>query len=337
MTFDYNRSEAVQRTYAPQGFFGLLLADLQDRAKHFFEVDLDDPFFRVFTVVIDAPIDFARLGMTSAAIALDYGNPTDAANYRHADFIFDAGNPMEKKFEVFLNASHDTTYTYQVQYHFDPGTDWDGSKFTYQLPRQQTENRTLSLNPFEQIGFLEVRVFPHRLDRAVIDSTDVRLSYQQPGGAVQQKVLTVQPDSPVQFWRLRLDNPQNRTYTYALVHRLKDGTVREVPPVATQATALPVDDPFERPLEIDFVPLFDPQTTHTVFIDFEYKDPANNYTRAERLTLPGTARDPVHLHVSLVDPTLRTFRYRFTVVGTNNELRRGAFIETTETLISILG
>ena len=40
MVFEYHRSDAAQRTYAPQGFFGLMLNDLNDEEKHFVEVDL---------------------------------------------------------------------------------------------------------------------------------------------------------------------------------------------------------------------------------------------------------------------------------------------------------
>ena len=66
LTLDYSSSEAVQRTYAPQGFFGLMLADLEDKDSYFVEVDLDDKFFRVFDVTLDAPVDFGRIGLNAA-------------------------------------------------------------------------------------------------------------------------------------------------------------------------------------------------------------------------------------------------------------------------------
>ena len=43
-TTERRRSSAA---HAPQGFIGLLLDELPDKAKHFVEIDLDDPFFRV--------------------------------------------------------------------------------------------------------------------------------------------------------------------------------------------------------------------------------------------------------------------------------------------------
>ena len=61
--------------------------------------------------------------------------------------------------------------------------------------------------------------------------------------------------------------------------------LRETGPVTSEATLLPVDDPFEKALELDFVPLFNPATTALAFVDVEYADAANNYFREERLAL----------------------------------------------------
>ncbi|HEY0727537.1 MAG TPA: hypothetical protein VGD38_05655 [Pyrinomonadaceae bacterium] len=336
LKFEYHRQDAVQRTYAPQGFFGLLLSDLIDKSKHFVEVDLDDPFFRVFTVSVEAPIDFQKIGLNSTQIALDYGNPDDAGNHKHGDFIFDAQNTTPRKFEVFMNASRDTSYQYSTNFHFDPSSGWDGQRFSYEVPAKRTEDRTLLLNPFESIGFLEVRVFPGRMDAAVIESTDVLLSYQPPdGNPPLEKTINVTPTSEPQFWRIRTDDPTARDYTYSFVHHLKDGTEKTTEPKTSRASMLPVEDPFQRPLKVDFVPTFDPATTRLVFIDVLYEDPDNDYRREERLTLKGNATEPVQFRISLMNPELRTFKYRLTFVGVNNQMNRGPFIETDDTLVNV--
>lgn len=335
LTLEYNSTEATQRTYAPQGFFGLLVADL-DRDRHFVEVDLDDPFFRAFMVTADAPIDFRAIGLTSAHIALDYGDASNAANHKHGDFVFDTEDTAEKRFEVFMNEQHDTDYTYQVQYHFDSASGWEGEKFSYDCPVQRTEDRTLLLNPFEALGFQEVRVFPNRIDPGIIESVDVHLRYESPSGWKREKTFMLTPDSEPQFWKLRLTDPTARAYTYAFVYHLKDGSTKETEPVSTQATAIPVDDPFEDALDIEFVPLFDPGQVRMLFIDFEYNDPGNSYKRTERLRLTGDSVDPVKLQISLMDVTKRLFRYRLTFIGTDNQMRRGSFIETEDTLVGII-
>ena len=75
MTFEYHRSEAVERRHTPVGFFGLLLADLADKHTYFVAVEGDDPFFRVLELKVDVPVDSAPIGLTSTHVAIDYGSP----------------------------------------------------------------------------------------------------------------------------------------------------------------------------------------------------------------------------------------------------------------------
>jgi hypothetical protein len=335
MVFEYSRQDAVQRTYAPQGLFGLMLTDLSDEDKHFVEVDLDDPFFRVFEVDIDAPVDFKSIGLTSAHVSIDYGDPADVNNFKHGDFLFDEQNHAQQKFQAFMDANHDTSYTYTVEYHFDPESGWDGTKTSYQLPPKTTTDRSLSIDPHDQIGFLAVNVIAHEVDWGTIDSVDVRLSQALRGGPVQQKTVTLSNDLQSQFWRVRVDAPGPAEYTFSCTHHLKDGTTRDTEPTTSRASVLPINDPFESSIEIDFIPLFDQTRTRMAFIDIAYDDPDNNYHRAERLTLAPSAKDAIHQRISLMNPALKTYQYRITSVGTNNQMQRGDFVSTTETLIGV--
>ncbi len=337
MTLQYNSSEAAQRTYAPQGFFGLLVADL-DKAKHFVEVDLDDPFFRVFTATIDAPIDFAPIGLTSAHVALDYGTPADAGNHRHQEFIFDAQNHDSKKWEVFMNQTRDTTYTYNLQYHFNPSSGWEGEKFSYELPPRNTEDRTLLLNPSNDLGFLEIQVVPNRIDWGVIESTEVHLQYQDSKGWSRKKSFAFTAESPTQTWKLRSSDSNARSYSYRVLHHLKDGTTRETAPVTTEASAVSIDDPFEGALEISFFPAFDTTRTRLVMIDVEYRDPVNKYNRDERLRVAGDAPpDEVKMRISLMNPKQQSFRYKYTFIGTDGRIKRLPFsAETTDREFTIM-
>lgn len=332
VTLEYHSSEAAVRTYAPQGFFGLLL---KDQDKHFLEVDLDDPFFRVFAITVDAPIDFNRIGLNSAHVSIDYGDPADEANHKHGDFIFDTQNKDQKKFEVFMNKTLDTSYSYSVDYNFDPQSGWDGQSFSYHLPARKTEDRTLNLNPYDDLGFMEIKVLPNKIDWGVLNSIDVNLNYQDHGGLSLEKSFTLMPDSTPQFWRLRLSDPKARSYSYSLVYHMKDESTRITDPVTTRALVVPVDDPFVGALDIEFIPLFDPARVRMAFIDVEYKDPENNYEREERLKLAGNVTDSVKLRISLVDPAKRKFSFRFTFVDINNQMNRGPFVETEETLIGV--
>jgi hypothetical protein len=335
-TLEYRISEATQRTYAPIGFIGLLASDL-DLGRHFREIDLDDPFYREFTVTVQAPIDYARLGLTSATIRLDYGDPVgDPARLKHTDFLFDAAHATDREWKVFLDQRLDTSYRYQVEYHYDPGSTWKARRWDYMLPERTTEDRTLFLNPYEDFAFLEVRVFPNRIDAGVITATDVVLSYTSPGGWTKQDVLTLPPAGDAQLWRLRLEDRDATAYTYHFVHHLKGGGTITTDPVTTSASALPVDDPFAGALDLTFVPVFDPAVVRFAFADVHYEDPANHYTRDLRVQFDGTSMAPVTQHLSLRDPARTQFTLRITIIGKNGSVSSGPAVTRTDTLIAVM-
>jgi hypothetical protein len=338
LKFYYNRAEATRRVYAPQGFFGLLLGELDDRDSYFTEVDLDDPFFREFKVLAETPIDFERIGLSSAQVALDYGDPANARDHKHGDFVFRADDKGPKEFTVFLNSTHDIDYQQQQQFHFSPDAGWESDRSSVELPAARTEDRTLFINPFDVLDFLEISVTPGDIDTGVVNSIDVTLEATGPGDFSKKKSFVVLADSAPQVWKLRTPKPvapDTRTITVALRHHLKDGTVRETPPAEVESSAVVVHDPFDQALNIEFVPLFDPAAVRQVFIDVEYDDPANNYRRAERIDVPGTQTGNVRLRLAILDPEQRQFRFRFTVVGTGNEFTRTAFETSEEEIVPI--
>lgn len=335
VTIHYNRRKAIRHTYAPQGFIGLLAQDLSQEDRHFVEVDLDDVFFRKFAVDVEAPIDFQRIGLTSAQVALDYGTPADAANHRHGDFVFDAEDRGPKRFEIFMNEGADTVYTQQTQFHFDPDSDWEGETFSIDLPPEETVDRTLLLNPHRRLGFLDIEVFPNDIDWGAVASIDVHLSYEDPGGWQTQNLLTFREETEAQHWKLRLTDKEAVEFRYRFVHHLKDGGMREGAEVVSAVPKVPVDDLFESALDLELVPLFDPASVRMVFVDIQYDDEVNDYHREERIRLAGESTEPVRQRIALVDPLQRSFRVRLTFVGTDNSMQRGAFEDTEETLIAV--
>ena len=207
LTLRYNRAEAVRRTYAPQGFFGLLLNDLRDKSKYFKEIDLDDPFFREFAVEASVPIDFEPIGLSSAQVALDYGDPADAQDHKHGDFVFSPVDTGPKTFRVFMNSTRDIDYAVKRQYHFDPQSGWEGDRFSYDIPAERTEDRTLFINPYENIEFLQISVVPGEVDWEVVSSIEVRLQAMGFGDPEPRKAFIVVQESQEQIWRLRGARP----------------------------------------------------------------------------------------------------------------------------------
>jgi hypothetical protein len=338
ITLRYNRTEAVQRTYAPQGFFGLLLGDLTDPSKHFVEVDLDDPFFRTFEVSVEAPVAYDRIGLSSIQVALDYGDPGAPASMKHDDMIFEAANPGRRSFTTFMSPALATAYRVSEQYHFRDDAGWDAEHTSYERPARDTADRTLVVNPHDMLGFLEVQVMPHRIDPGAVERIDVELSVTDPAtGWVARRTITLRAGDAPQTWRARTAAPVTDGYTYRLVHHLLDGTVVQDDPVQTLAQTVAVDDPFDAAIEMLFIPLWDTVRVREVFVDVTYADPANRIERVERLTFTGADTAPRQLRLSIRDRKLRDFTYRVTLVGSDNSMTQRAPLTTRETLVGLPG
>jgi hypothetical protein len=335
LTVEYNRRKAVKRIHAPQGFVGFLLNEVANKAAHFAEIDLDDPFFRVLAVDIVSPADFARIGLFSSDVRIDYGDPADPQNHRVGEFRLTAADRGPKRFETFLNAARDISFRVGLQHHFDANSGWIGEKLTYELPTREATDRTLKVDPGDDLGFLELQIFPNRIDAGIVEAIDVQLSYDD--GATFQRTDTfrVLPTSAPQLWRLRLSRPDRREWSATFTHHLKNGQNRVTGPITSDASFLPVNDPFDGALEIQAIPLFNLGEVKRVFVDVSYVDEANNYRREERLDVPGTATDPVKLRIALLNPALRTFRHRLTIVTADGRLIQGPPIDGEETLIGL--
>lgn len=328
LKLEYNRSEAVQRTYAPQGFFGLLTADL-DRASHFIEVDLDDPFFRAMDIRVSTVADMAAIGLRSVQAALEYGRPNDPGGVKTKDMEFTGQDSAEQEWKVFQNDGEKQVYSYTVQYHFDPQSDFEGSKLSYEFGPVETGDRTLVLNPHEKIGFATVTTIANKVDWGQVDRVDVKLSAEG-----RSKAVSLTEGARQAVWKLRLDDPAAREIAYEATFVMEDGSTRPGASGSTQTSTVLIDDPFPDSLALQLIPILDPERTRMAFVDFEYKDAASGYERAERFRIAPTDADR-EVRVGLPNGASKAFRYRVTVVPKSGAMVPGNFIDATETLIAV--
>ncbi|WP_158895893.1 hypothetical protein [Amycolatopsis anabasis] len=331
----YDRRAVVKRSYAPQGFIGLLLDELPDKDRHFVLVDLFDPFFQKLAVDVATPTEFADIGLFSSDVAIDYGDPADPRNHRHAEFRLTEADRGPKRFETFLNETFDLGFRVGLQHHFDASSGWVGERLSYELPPRASTDRTLKVDPADDLGFLRLEIFPNRIDRGIVSAIDVRLDYDDGDGFQRTDTFRVLPDSPAQHWKLRLTHPEQRGWTATFTHHLTNGSVRHTGPVAGTASFLAVDDPFTDSLDIVAVPLFTPGTVRQAFLDVNYTDDGNAYRRIERLEIDGDATEPLPLRIALLDGRQRTFTHRITIVGADGAMVQRAPVTGEETLIGI--
>jgi len=328
LKFEYNRSEAAQRTYAPQGFFGLLTSDL-DRASHFIEVDLDDPFFRAMDIRVSTIADMAAIGLRSVQVSLSYGKPDDPGGIKTRDMEFKGQDSAEQDWKVFQNDGDEQRYLYTVQYHFDTAAGFEGARLSYEFGPVETGDRTLVLNPHEKIGFLTAAVVANKVDWGQIERIEVALSA---GGL--SKTVTLTEAARETAWKIRLDDPAAREIAYSPTFVMKDRTTRPGVPGTSFAPTILIDDPFPEGLALQLIPILDAARTRMAFVDFEYADAASGFKRSERFRMVPTDVDR-EVRVGLPAGASKAFRYRVTVVPNAGAMVPGSFIDATETLIAV--
>jgi hypothetical protein len=327
---EFNEMSAVQRTYAPQGYFGLLLAGI-DQSKHFLKVDGNDPFFNQFAVTINPPRDFSGIGLSSAHVALDYGATT--ANPKHGEFVFDAMHQTQQVWSVFQGLIQQTSYTYTADYSFDPESGWQGEQLEYTLPAVTTENRLLTLDPYDFLGFLALSISPGRIDPTAVDRIEVAVQYTAASGWKASQTFIVRSGSAPQVWKLRLADKDARTYSYTSNCYLTDGT-----PIAGQSTtstagAIVVSDPFAGALQLTFQPAYDPAAIKLAIVEFQYQDTPNGYSVQKTFNV--FPNQPYALRVPLIDRTQTSYQYRITLLSTTNQQTQGAYVTSSDPLVVV--
>jgi len=330
--YEFNQMNAVQRTYSPQGYFGLLLQGI-DQSKHFLKVDGTDPFFNQFAVTVNPPKDFAGIGLLAAHVALDYGDPNDTTNDKHGEFLFDPTHLTQQTWAVFQGLIQRTDYNYTADYKFDPESGWVGEETSYTLPTVNTENRVLNLDPYDFLGFMQISVSASRINADLVDRIEVPLQYTAKSGWQASTTIIVRPGSPAQGWKLRLADKDERTYTYSTNCYLKDGTLISSDPVTSTASAVIVSDPFVGALDITFQPAFD-TTYKMAIVELSYQDTAHNYSYQTTFQLLSTS--PANkVHIPLMDRTLNQYQYRITMINSANQQQQGAYITATDPLVVV--
>jgi hypothetical protein len=328
ITLQYSRAEAAQRSYAPQGFIGLLAGDL-DRASHFIEVDLDDAFFRVMDLKVNTLQTMSAIGLKAVEVSLSYGNPTDPGGVKTHDIRFEGDAPAEQGWKVFQNDGDVQEYGYSVQYHFDPASGFDGKALSYSYGPFRTADRTLVLNPHDKIGIASVDVAANQVDWGQVTRIDVALQ-----NGSRKKVVALTKAAPAVTWKLRLDDPADRVISYSPSFVMKDRKVRPGVAGTTETTSIVIDDPFPEGLDLQLIPILDASRTRMAFVDFSYADARLGYKRNERFRVTPEDTDQT-VRIGLPAGAVQTFDYKITIVPVSGAMQSTSFPGATETLIAI--
>ncbi|MEL6530866.1 MAG: hypothetical protein AAFQ27_12965, partial [Pseudomonadota bacterium] len=337
LTVVYNRQQAVERTFAPQGTFGLMLQGI-NKDEHFTSVNLDSAFFREFEIEASAPIDFDAIGLASAQVSIDYGSPEHSNGVIHREMSFRSGDDETQTKAFFLNEELDLFYKLGITYNFRGGTDWEGEELAYEIPATLSEDRSLHIDPHLHLGFKTVRVYPHRIDADVIDRIELALRYEDPTGWVATKRMNVKAGDPEFIWKLRQSSRNAPfSYSYQMTHHLLDGGTVVGDPMSTDLPELGVSDPFPHAINLFLIPAMDPGRTRLAIVEIEYDPGGGAPLRRKRVQVLSSQTSSIEQRFSITDPTRTTYRMRQTIIGQDSSVRVLPWEERTDTQIIIAG
>ncbi|HEV2645503.1 MAG TPA: hypothetical protein VGU46_03975 [Acidobacteriaceae bacterium] len=337
---EFNQMSAVQRTYSPQGYFGLMLAGL-DQSKLFLQVDGNNPFFTAFAVTVNPPKDFESIGLKNAHVALDYGIATDPTRPapKHGEYNFEASNMPPQVWDIFEGNIQSNLYSYTSDYTFDPDSGWVGDQLRYTSPTVETENRTLMLDPYSFLSFLRVNIIANRMDANFVDRVEVALAFVSAGGWSTSQIMVVHPGNAPQVWKVRaLSDPSDATkttsYTQTFTSYLKDGTVIAGQPIQSSATSIFVNDPFVGAIDITLLPAFTAAAWQYAYVEITYQDASTSFHfNTTQQLLPGGAA--VKIHIPVLDRRQMQFQYQVTMLGVSGQQYHGQPVTTDETQLLI--
>ncbi len=280
------------------------------------------------------PGDVSGLGLTEAHLSIDYG---PAGDVRHGDLVFTPQQVAPQTFTTFLDDALTMSYDARLDLTFDASAGWEGDALRYSIPLPGSTDRDVVINPHEHLDLRTYTIEPGNIDWDVVDSIDVQLSAQGYGDHELRHLVTLRRETAPQLWRLRgaLPAPVGRGVSVSYRQTLTDGTVERTDPAPVDLSLIRVDDLFTDALDLVLVPSFPSAGVDRVIVDVEYHSTQPvAYDRVLRHELPGTATEPLRLHIALRDPAQREYAVRFTFTGPGLFDQR-AFVTTSEEVIPI--
>jgi hypothetical protein len=191
------------------------------------------------------------------------------------------------------------------------------------------------VHPPEDIAILHLYIEPGVVDWDVVSLVETRLIYDDPANNFHaERTFLIKSDSTRQEWIVRLTNPQANSYQVQYRWHLKDLSKIDGKPMTRTDAHLFVADPFVDRLPVTVDPQVDPANVARVNVEFEYEDPANNFTVHKQVEIGAPFRRST-VTIPIVDASKREFSYTVTLVKPNGHAENHA-PKTTDQLSIII-
>jgi hypothetical protein len=299
--FEFSEQAAVTREAAPQGLFSTIIRGM-DLTRYVREISLDDDFFKRLLVSVNIGSDLAVEGVDQVAVNFEYPANRTSSEQPTATkgFLFKPGANPPGTFTSWLDDKKTLDYQYQMDVHFNAASDWVGKDNRLTSPWITSRAPTLSLDPLDFFGLLDLPISIGTVDPNVA-SVDIELQYtDDANGFTAHRTFHLKPGDPVAHWRLRLSDTTQRSYSYRLTYTFADNVPYTTDWVTSDDEALIVNNPFKGKITLRLVPVLDAGNLEEADTTVVYSEQDTHYER--RLTTTFTPAMLVSQQVTI--PTL---------------------------------
>ncbi len=240
------------------------------------EVDLDDPFFKTLSVIMQVNADFQKLPIHSVELHLEY---PDKNGLKIGEFSF--SKPDEK--QTFTSFIHNNNWKYKYFYEVN----YKGASKTLKSEVKETNEGVLTVN-LDDLGFLHVTVQPGDLNFEQVAQVQVTMQYEDKANHVEliEQQFTLDKDHTTHEFQKLIFTPTKNPYKYRIKYFMKDGKEYQVKEAEGRSPYLFINDPFTAMKTIGIRAIGNLDTdVDTIFIDLKYNDDANKYVQTKTVAL----------------------------------------------------
>ncbi|MFE6040209.1 hypothetical protein [Streptomyces sp. NPDC056452] len=278
-TINISQQTAVLWPFNPQGTLPNIttLVDKQGQpvqwADHYREIDLNDPFFRSFSIPVRVNADFSDGLVHSVDAHVEYPGDTLVTG----DYHFETPNQTESFSSYVKGDSEEVQYSFTVNY--------KGSSTVYRAPAAPHKG-PLTIN-VDDLGVLEVEVLPGNLDFEKVAAATVTLAYAPATGTpVEDQVVFTKEQNKEQKLSWLIAEKRDRPIRYKVDYRMPSGQVIEGDWVEVNRQRLYISSPFTNVRKVKVLAVGDlTNKIDSILVDLRYEDAENGYIQTSTAEL----------------------------------------------------
>jgi len=314
-----NERTTVQRSIYPQGHLsGLcrpLLLDGIDLDKFILKVNLDDPWFQRRKVQVISRANFDEDAIGSLNVTMRYNN-------QPKNVILEPGHDRDQvEWASKLDGADmdwDVESSYKVSF-----KNVEGAERPISLESQPTtvSVENLEIDPRELYSIVHVPIIVLAFPWEHYPFVEVQTRYNDEKNGIRlEDTFLLNADSHETTWKMFVQDPELRTFSYKITYRAAAGSDVEMPWVDTDEERITVRDPYPRKRTLTVVPNVSWDDVSRLFVDVSYNDPENDVSDQQSFQFAADDAAPKTFSVDLVNPDLRLVAFEATIMKKDNTL-----------------